>query len=605
MPPKRKAQVPAVKLQQECSQDQESTNKRARGAEGKEQQQKQQDHGLNLDCKHSMNLPPPPPQGDDPIITQFKPVEGQWELTEDNINRIDPETGHTILHNYCFCIDTTPLEVYRFLIETKGCDINVRDDDKNTPIHSALDHFSPTEDGSNVTVLTYLLSHGNVNVNTKSQDGTSTLHAACMNINSLPLEIFKLLIETKGCDINVQDNDKNTPIHYALYSFDPNDGGDITVLVYLLNEKGINVNLKSQSGYTSLHYACNNINKLQLEIFKLLIETHGAVVNVQDNDNNTPLHQAIRWFDPNQGGDINVLTYLLSQKGINANLKGIYGYTLLHWACININRLPLEIFKCLIETHGGDVNSQDEKNETPLCQALYYFKPHNGANITILNYLLNEKGINVNLKGNKNQTLLHYACKKINQIPINIYQYLIETLGADVNVPDNSDSTPLHQALAYFKPHNGGDITIFAYLINQNNTNVNIKDKNGYTLLHLACICEIVSSDYDDDDGHDEDDYDDVHDEDDYDDVHDDDDHDEDDHDDDDHDDYDDDHDDYDGDDDREDDYSSDDDDSDEDLEDSVIGDKLDQEADTVFCQIVEVIAERYVQQVLGETNLE
>jgi len=27
-----------------------------------------------------MNLPQPPPHGSDPIITQFKPVEGQWEL---------------------------------------------------------------------------------------------------------------------------------------------------------------------------------------------------------------------------------------------------------------------------------------------------------------------------------------------------------------------------------------------------------------------------------------------------------------------------------------------------------------------------------------------
>jgi hypothetical protein len=55
-----------------------------------------------------MNLPPPP-QDDDPIITQFKPYYDQWELTDNNINRIGPETGHTILHNYCCYINTTPL----------------------------------------------------------------------------------------------------------------------------------------------------------------------------------------------------------------------------------------------------------------------------------------------------------------------------------------------------------------------------------------------------------------------------------------------------------------------------------------------------------------
>jgi hypothetical protein len=98
MSQKRQTQVPDVELQQECRQDEESTNKRARGAEGKEQQQ---DPGLDLDCKQSMNLLPPPPQDDDPIITQFTPVEGQWALIDENIKRIDPKTGHTILHNYC------------------------------------------------------------------------------------------------------------------------------------------------------------------------------------------------------------------------------------------------------------------------------------------------------------------------------------------------------------------------------------------------------------------------------------------------------------------------------------------------------------------------
>jgi len=63
MPPKRKAQVPDVELQQECRQDQESTHKRANSTNDKEQHQRQQDPGLNLDCKQSINLPPPPMGG--------------------------------------------------------------------------------------------------------------------------------------------------------------------------------------------------------------------------------------------------------------------------------------------------------------------------------------------------------------------------------------------------------------------------------------------------------------------------------------------------------------------------------------------------------------
>jgi len=117
MSQKREAQVPAVELQQECHQDQESTNKRAGSTKDNDQQQ---DPGLNVDCKQSMNLPPPPPQHDDPIITQFKPVNGQRELTDDNVKHIHPKTGETILHNYCRHINTTPIEVWRYLIEVKG-----------------------------------------------------------------------------------------------------------------------------------------------------------------------------------------------------------------------------------------------------------------------------------------------------------------------------------------------------------------------------------------------------------------------------------------------------------------------------------------------------
>jgi ankyrin repeat protein len=135
-----------------------------------------------------MNFTPLPPQDDDPIITQFRPQDGQWGLTEDNINRIDPETGYTILHNYCEYINTTPFEVYRYLIETKGCDVNVQDNNKDTPLPYALFYFNPNN-GSNITILTYLLSQNKFNGNIKGQYGNTILHTACYYINKLPIDI--------------------------------------------------------------------------------------------------------------------------------------------------------------------------------------------------------------------------------------------------------------------------------------------------------------------------------------------------------------------------------------------------------------------------------
>jgi cytohesin len=690
--------------------------------------------------------PPPPPQADDPIITQFKPVYSQWELNDNNINRIDPETGRTILHNYCRHINTTPLEVWRYLIEVKGCDINVQDNNQDTPIHHVLDYFDP-RNGGDIAVLTYLINQNGVDVNIKSKKGFTLLHRACEKMNKLPLDVFKILIETHGCDVNAQDkyNDtplhntigysnirhsrdiavllylfsqtkvnvnikgqfghtllhractyinilpldvfkvliethgadvnaqdkyNDTPLHNALRNFIPDDDGAITALTYLIRQKNVDVNIKDKNGNTLLHLACDKINTLPLDIFKLLIETHGADVNALNNDNDTPLHNAIRCFDPNDGDNINVLTYLLSQNDVNGNIVGEHGFTLLHMACKHIKRLPLDIFKLLIESHGADVNVQDNNNGHPLHNAFDYFNPSDNDNIAVLTYLLTRKGIDGNAKGKNGDTFLHMVCKHIKRFSLEIFQHLIETVGCDVNalnndndtpihvafrsfnpnkgryitvltyllsqkgidgnikdkygytllqrackhikrfsleifqnlikkgdtdinVRDNSNDTPLHHALEHLNPHKGGDINVWAYVINQQNLNVNIKDSNGHTLLHLACICNISDlnnhMDSDDDYMHSDDNY-----------MH--------------SDDY------TDSDMDSDDDYmhsdnyrdsamDSDDDymDSDDDYTDSEgnLDNHREAKAETFLCQIVEAIAERCVQQVLGETNME
>jgi ankyrin repeat protein len=351
----------------------------------------------------------PSPQGDDPIITQFKPVQGQRELNGDNIKRIDPKTGRTILHNYCEHINTTPLEVYRYLIETVGCDINALDKYKYTPLHHALNNFHPN-DGDDATVLMYLFGQRCVNVNIKDEYGHTLFHLACINISTLPLDVFKLLIEMHGADVNNQFKLTDTPIHHALHGFDPNKGGNIAVLMYLLTQGDINANLKGRFGCTLLHTACKKINKLPIDVFKVLIETHGTDINVLSNSKDTPIHYALRCFKRDNGGDIDVLAGLINQKGVNSNVKNRGGSTLLHTACNNINSLPLDIFKLLIEIMGCDVNAQDNYNVTPLHSALVCFDPNKGGDITVLTYLLSQKTVNVSIKGKNGHNLLHWAC---------------------------------------------------------------------------------------------------------------------------------------------------------------------------------------------------
>jgi ankyrin repeat protein len=471
----------------------------------------------------------------------------------------------TLLHRACRNIHSIPLNIFEYLIETKGSDMDSIDDQKNTPLHYAFRQFAI---GDDVNILRYLTTRKDVNVNIKNRDHQTSLHFACQNINTLPLLVFKYLIEEMGMSINVKDGDGNTPLHDALYCFKPSSGGDITVLSYLLHQNGINVNHKDYCGFTLLHRACININSLPLDTFKYLIETKGSKVSVLDTYMNTPLHSALRHFEPSLGGDVATLMYLLCNEGVPANTRNQNGSTLLYVACDNINSFPLDIFKCLIEINGGDVHSkdrgietplhvalrkfnpnsggdpevltylfnckaidddvkdqastllrlacqninslplkvfhhliqiganihaQDNKNNTPLHDALYHFQSDRG-DVAILSYLLTQKGVDVHIKGNCSRTLLHSACININSLPLDIFKLLIEIKGSDLKARSSMDDTPLHYALRQFKPENGGDIAILIYLLNHTGVDVNLKGEYGSTLLHLACkLINIIS----------------------------------------------------------------------------------------------------------------
>jgi ankyrin repeat protein len=197
----------------------------------------------------------------------LKPVSAQWELNNDNIKRIDRWTGYAILHNYCLYINTTPLAVFRYLIETLGCDVNARDNDENTPLHYPLDDFHPGFGVDGIINLTYLLNQRGANGNIENKKIHTLLHIACGKVHKFSLEIFQYLIETKGFDVNARDYRRSTtPVHNALLYFDPDDGGDINVLHYLLSQEGVNAESLSFVTNPLLHYGCFNINNLPIEV---------------------------------------------------------------------------------------------------------------------------------------------------------------------------------------------------------------------------------------------------------------------------------------------------------------------------------------------------
>jgi ankyrin repeat protein len=346
----------------------------------------------------------PPKDGNDPVITQFKPVESQLELNDDNIKHIDDWTGNTILHNYCEHINTTPIEVIKYLVEIKGCNVNVPNQYQNTPVELAICNFD-INNGGDPNLLIYLLNQSDVSVNIRNGNGISLFSVACYNINKLPLDIFQHLIEVKGGDVNAQNQQSMTPIHHALDSFDFELSGNTDNLLYLLSQNDINVNEKDLFGRTLLNKACDNINRSSLDVFKCLIETKGGDVNALDRGKSTPLYDALRFFEVDTG-DVAILTYLLGQENVNVNKKNLDGYNLLHWACLHIDSIPFDVFKFIVEINRADVNMQDDRMNTPL----YYTFHRPTSDFSLSIYLLNQNGVNLNITDRFGRTLLHLTC---------------------------------------------------------------------------------------------------------------------------------------------------------------------------------------------------
>jgi ankyrin repeat protein len=141
-------------------------------------------------------------------------------------------------------------------------------------------------------------------------------------------DVVELLLEY-GANVNVQDNDKKTPLHIACCKND-------FKIAELLLEHGANVNVQSKKGgNTPLHYACRRGN---VETVKLLLE-YGADVNVQNKDEVTPLHIVCK------RNNIEIVELLLKEDA-NINVQEEYGDTPLCKACRKGN---VEIVELLLK----------------------------------------------------------------------------------------------------------------------------------------------------------------------------------------------------------------------------------------------------------------
>lgn len=236
-----------------------------------------------------------------------------------------------------------------------------------------------------------------------------------------------------------------------------------------------------------IHEACSSG---ELQKVKLMLEKNPALLNIEDKNQNTPLHIAAG------AGNKETVEFLIT-KGANLHAKNNFGWIPLHSASYNGQ---IEISNLLI-SKGSKVDETDVFGWTPLFRAIQgghksmiEFLVKKDANINardrngytplylavlkgekeIVEYLL-EKGATRFLFGSDGKTLLHVAASKGF---VGLAKLLIEK-GESINARKRFDLTPLHMAAAF------GQKEVVRYLI-EHGADINAVSKQAGTPLSQA-----------------------------------------------------------------------------------------------------------------------
>lgn len=155
------------------------------------------------------------------------------------------------------------------------------DHDGQTPLTLALRN----NDADMVDALLQAYKEAKVDINTKDKNGYTALHTAVTSDDHILVRVLRW----EGIDVDVENADKNRPLHYFCQKFkSPNCAEPFQLFV----DKGGNMNAQNNNGETPLHKAIFN-NSVRLMMVNLLLK-NGADVNLLNIKGEGALHYAVR-----------------------------------------------------------------------------------------------------------------------------------------------------------------------------------------------------------------------------------------------------------------------------------------------------------------------
>ena len=426
---------------------------------------------------------------------QAEDIQGRSPLHEVSLG-----TRHSKQYPHGKCITSgrvfhpiKALSVARLLIE-RGVDANALDKDNSTPLHLASSHGM-------LDIARFLLNHG-AKANAKNASGQTALHLVSQGeyFSCDNPDVTRLLLEL-GLDVNAQDKDKATPLHFAcsygnfetalllldqgakVYALNADgqtplhrvsqgrDGGmdDDPRISRLMLERGADVNARDKNQATPLHLASY---KSKSQTVQVLLD-YGAEADARNAEGQTPLHRVSQTSVVLSYNPDSRVAQLLLERGVDVNARDKVQATPLHFACFSFG-----MTQTLLD-YGADANAQNADGQTPLHLLSQNLHPYSSTNYSHIVQLLLERGADVNARDQDQATPLHLASYSSKSPTVEV---LLDH-GAEPDARNVDGQTPLHRALQCTLWISHSEIT--RQLLGRG-VDVNARDKDQATPLHIA-----------------------------------------------------------------------------------------------------------------------
>lgn len=339
---------------------------------------------------------------------------------------------------------TNDSDMFEYLLQL-GADPNNQGDFGCSPLLWAVRE-------QNLPMVKSLLKNPNTNLNIQDEDGRTVLHWATRWDWTRVETILDELLHNGRIDANVADKLGRTPVAFAAYW-----GKEIAVKRMLLSPK-LSLEKGDLSGESPLVSAAQQCWE---NVVLGMLRRVQDISQHEDRDHRGIIHWVVinRWDE--------ALRLVLNKPGCRMNKIDARGMTALHYAAEEGNYFAAR----LLLKSGAMADIKDNTGKTPAHVAAQCFWTQ------ILRLMLLERNLDVNEQDADGRTIMHWVATVDSTSVI----YMLLDQGADLTLRDRDGRTPMHIAAFCRCPS-----VLTLLLDNAEDYNINSADSSGNTLLHLA-----------------------------------------------------------------------------------------------------------------------